>query len=163
MIGYPDDNMLWRFTNQDLDWWWTIGWCRRPFDDCLDGVAKKLANDVLEMAQDVGKGSIQMTVDHDVRQYAARTIGLFSESTRSVPASLYHFTSVATQEDFSDKFRTGIDLRLGVGKVPWGVECFGQCKVLLGDDPARNSLAARLVSVAYVAASGVAQISIEYS
>ena len=163
MIGYSDDHMLWRFANQDLDWWWIWIWCRPSFDDCLDGIAKELANDVLEVAQDVGKGSIQMTLDRDIRQYAARTIRLFSEGIRPVPACLYHFTSVATQENFSYKFRIGIDLRLGVGEVPWGVECFGQSKVLLGNDPARNPLSARLVSVAYVAASGVAQISITCS
>ena len=85
-----------------------------------------------------------MTFDLDVRQYAAGTIGLFSEGDRSIPACFDHLTSVATQENFSYKLGSGINLKLGVGKVPRRVEGFGQRKVLFGNNPTRDSLAAKI-------------------
>ena len=144
LIRYSDDHMLRRLANQNLDWWCPVGAGGPVFDDGLDRVAKKLTNNVLQVAQDVGKGCFQMTLDCDVWQYAARAVSLSSQDCRSIPACLHHFTSAATQKDFSYEVRVRIKLGLGVGKVPGRVECFGQGKVLFSDDSTGNPLAARL-------------------
>ena len=132
------------FANKDLDWWCPVGAGGPFFDDGLDRVAKKLTDNVLQVAQDIGKGSIQMTLNCNIRQCAARAVSLSSQSSRSIPACLHDFTSAATQEDFSYEVRVRVNLSLGVGKVPRRVECFGQGKVLFSDDSTGNPLEARL-------------------
>ena len=134
LIRYSDDYMLRGLGNENLDWWCSVGAGGPFFDDCLDRVAKKLTDNVLQVAQDVGKGSLQMTLDCNARQYAARAVSLSSQGSRSIPACLHHVASAATQEDFSYEVRVRVNLGFGVGKVPRRVECFGQGKVLFSDD-----------------------------
>lgn len=45
-----------------------------PVDDSLDGIAQEFADDVLEMTQDIGEASFEMTIDFDLGDLNVRAV-----------------------------------------------------------------------------------------
>lgn len=125
--------MLRRFANQHLD-----GRQRRIFglallDDCLNRISQQFANDVFEVAEDIREGGLQVAVHFDLWDGYVRTVSAPDQLLRSFSAVLDNFFGVAAKKDFANGFL--VVQGLGMGKVPWGVECLGECKMLLCNDP----------------------------
>jgi hypothetical protein len=84
-VAYSNDYMLLVFTDGDLHG-------RRfhvirirvkslvSIDNSLDRVSKEFANNVLEMAEDIGKRSFKMTIHRDIRDLDVGAIGSPSKS-----------------------------------------------------------------------------------
>jgi hypothetical protein len=140
-VGYPDDDVLLCLANGDLN-----GWRHRggrdgavlqlllvPLDDGLDRVAQELADDVLEVAEDVGEAGGEVAVDLDIRDLDAGSVGGAGQGADGGGAALDDVLCYALDEDLADEVGLG---ELGAGGKVGRVEGFCEGEVLLGDDAA---------------------------
>jgi hypothetical protein len=112
----------------------------------LDRVAQQLANNVLEVTEDIWERRIEMAVHFDLWYLHVRAMRAPDELLRGLTTVFNNLFGVAAQEDFADCFL--VVQQLGVWKVPWRVEGFGEGQVLLCDDPPRYALRALTCNVA---------------
>ena len=131
--------MLRGFTDQDFDWWLRRV-SRAGFDSCLYGIAQQLADDILQMAEDVREGGLQMAFDFDVRKTAVRTISFARKRDNPLPARFNDLLTVTAKEHLTNQIGIGVHVGLSVGEMPWGIEGLGQGKMLLCYDTARDAL-----------------------
>lgn len=91
-------------------------------DDGLDRVAEQLADDVLEVAEDVGERGVQVAADPDLRDLGAGRVGGPREVLYGFGAVLDDVLGDTLDEYLADE----LALReLGAGGEPVRVECFG--------------------------------------
>ena len=105
LIGDSDDDVLRRFADQDLDRRWVARIVSSSFDDSLDRVPQQLADDVLQVAQDVGERGLEVALEFDFWYGAIGTVRFSSESLGCLAAPLNHFLGVAAEEDLADEVR----------------------------------------------------------
>ena len=74
------------------------------------------------MAEDVGKGSVQMAFELYFGQDGGRPVGGAREGLNFFSAALDDFFGVASKEDFADEL--GL-VRFGVREMPGGVKSIG--------------------------------------
>lgn len=106
-------------------------------DDGLDRVPEQLADDVLEVAEDVGEGRLEVALDSDLGHLHVRAVGGAREVPHRAAAPLDHVLGHALEEDLAN------ELRLGERRPrlePVGVERLGERQVLLRYDPAGYAL-----------------------
>lgn len=106
-------------------------------DDGLDRVAEELADDVLEVGEDVGEAGGEVAVDADVGDLGAGPVGGAGEGGDGAGAAVDDVAGLALDEDLADEVGLG-ELGAG-GEVRRGVG-FGEGEVLLGNDAARDAL-----------------------
>jgi len=132
--------MLRRFADGDFNGWRGGRWTRALlllFNSSLDGVPQQLANDVFEMAEDVGKCGFEMPHDFNFREHCGGSIGSGCEGSDFFAAAGYNFFGIAFEEDVSYKLGLG---GFRIGDVFRRLEDFVQCDVLLTDYPPGDSL-----------------------
>lgn len=117
--------MLRSFAYEDLDRRWIAGPVSSPFDDSLDGVSQQLADDVLQMAQDVRESGVEMTSEINSRYGTVGSVRFSSESLCCLAAPLHYFFGIAAEEDLPDEVRVGFYVDLGVWEMPRRIEGFG--------------------------------------
>lgn len=132
LVGDADDDVVRRLADCDLDG-------RRlalpalglvVLDDGVHGVAEELANNVLEVVQDVGEAGGEVALDADLGDGDAWAVGRAGEGLDGVTAARDDVASDAAYEDFADE----VGLReLGARGEVGGVESRGESKVLLCD------------------------------
>lgn len=122
LVGDSDDDVLGRFTDEDFDRGWFAGHVSLPFDDCLYRVPQQLADNVLQMAQNVRKGGVEVALELDVWYGAINAVGFSGEGLGCVSTSLHYFFSVTSEKDFADKVCVGFYVNFGVWEVPWCIE-----------------------------------------
>lgn len=105
--------------------------------DALHRVPQQLADDVLEMAQDVREVGVEVAVDVDLRDRRVRPVRVLGYLPDRVPAPLDDFLGYAFEEDLADEFGLG---ELGAGREPGRMEGIGQGEVLLGNYAAGDAL-----------------------
>jgi hypothetical protein len=87
------------------------------------------------VAEDIGKGGFQVTVQTDLRERDIWPVGFTSEVLRGDSTAFHHLTSIASEEHLADEVVLGILWQFGLGKVPGRVEGLGQGEMLFGNDP----------------------------
>lgn len=97
--------MLGSFTYQNLDRGWFAGIVSSSFDDSLDGIPQQLADDVLQVAQDIGKRGVEVTLEIDFGYGAIGPVRFSGESLCRLAAPLHDFFGVAAEEDLADEVR----------------------------------------------------------
>jgi hypothetical protein len=109
-------------------------------DDGLDRVAQELADDVLEMAEDVREACVEVAVDLDLGDLDVGSVCGVGELGDGFGAAANDVFGEAFYEDFTDEvgFR-----ELGAGREVGRVECLCEGEVLLRDDSSRDSLVER--------------------
>lgn len=100
-------------------------------DDGLHRVAEELADNVLEVAEDVGEAGGEVALDVDLGDLDLGPVGGAGEGLDGAAAAVDDVLGDALDEDFADEVGFG---ELGAGGEPGGVVCFGEGEVLLGDD-----------------------------
>jgi hypothetical protein len=88
----------------------------------LHRVAQQLADDVLEVAEDVGEVGVEVAVDADLGQGYVRTVGPLQDLADGVAAACDDVFGDALEEDGADEFRLG---ELGPRGEPRRVEGVG--------------------------------------
>lgn len=88
-------------------------------NDGLDGVTQELADDVLEVAEDVREGSFQVAVDFYLGDGGDGAVGALGYLAYCMTAALDDFFGDAFEEDFAYEFGFG---EFGAGGEPRGVE-----------------------------------------
>lgn len=146
-VGYADDDVLLGFAYCDFDGMgWrggVVGLFLVVLDDGLDGVAQELADNVLEMAEDVGEARVEVAVDFDLGNLYVGSVCGVSELGDGFGAAAYDIFGEAFYKDFADEVGFG---ELGAGGEVGGVESFREGEVLLRNDPSRDSLVGEKVS-----------------
>ncbi len=140
LIGEPDDDVLGSFAYENLDRGWIAGAVSSPFDDGLYGIPQQLADDVLQMAQDVGEGGVEVTSEIDIRYGTVGSVRFSSECLCCLAAPLHDFLGIAAEKDLPDEVRVRFYVDLGVWEMPRRIEGFSQGEVLLCDDTAGDAL-----------------------
>lgn len=125
LIGDSDDDVLGGFTYENLDRGWIARVVFSSFDDSLYGVPQQLADDVLQMAQDVGKRGVEVTLKSDFWYGAVGSIRFSGKSLCCLAAPLHHFLGVAAEKDLTDEVGVGFHVDLGVWEMPRRIEGFG--------------------------------------
>lgn len=134
LVRDPDDDMLRRLAYKNLNGWW---FGSAVFsNDCLYRVPDEFSDNVLQMAFNIGEGSIKMALDADVGNLNMGAVCSLDQFLGGLAAALNNFLCVAFQEDFADGVVVRIEFGLIVGEVPGRVEGVGQCQMLLCDDTA---------------------------
>lgn len=103
-------------------------------DDCLYRVPYELANDVLQVTLNIGKGGIQMTLDSNLGDLYVRAASGPDKLLGCPTATLYNLFGIAFQKDFADSINMRVVFGLVVWKVPGRIEGVGECQMLLCDD-----------------------------
>lgn len=146
-IGYADDDVLLSFADCDFDGRGrrrgVVGLLLVVLDDGLNGVAEKLADNILEMAEDVREARVEVAVDFDLRDLDVGSVCGAGELGDSFSAAAYDIFGKAFDEDFADKIGFG---ELGAGREVGGVKGFREGEVLLRDDSSRDALIGEKVS-----------------
>jgi hypothetical protein len=88
----------------------------------LDRVAQQLADDVLEVAEDVGEVGVEVAVDADLGEGDAGPVGTLQDLADGAAAAGDDVFGETFEEDFADEFGVG---ELGAGGVPRRVEGIG--------------------------------------
>lgn len=125
LVGDPNNNVLGCFTYENLDRGWSAGLVPSSFDDSLDGVPQQLADNVLQVAQDVGERGVKVTLKFDFWYGTVGSVRFSGESLRGLAAPFDHFLGVAAEKDLTDEVRVGFYVDLGVWEMPRRVEGFG--------------------------------------
>jgi hypothetical protein len=120
------------FADEHLDWWRLGVFGCALLDDGLYRVAQQLANNVLEVAEDVRECSLEMAVHFDLGDLDIRAVCTPDQLLRGLSTIFDNFFGIASQEDLANGFL--VVQQLGVGKVPGRVEGFGERQMLLCDD-----------------------------
>lgn len=106
-------------------------------DDGLDGVAQELADDVLEVAEDVGEAGVEVAVDFHLGHLHLGPVGGAGELGDGFCAAADDILGEALDEDFANEVGLGEG---GAGREVGGVESFCKGEVLLSDDSSRDAL-----------------------
>ena len=72
-------------------------------NDGLDGVAQELADDVFQVVENVGEGSIEMTFEFDFGEDSGGPVGGSREGLDLFPAAGDDFLGIAFEKYFSYK------------------------------------------------------------
>ena len=72
-------------------------------EDGRDRIPQQLADDVLQVAEDVGEGRVQVALDPDLGDGHVRPVGRPRQVPHRVPAPLDHVPGGALQEDLPDE------------------------------------------------------------
>ena len=131
--------MLRSLADENFDGRWLHVFGFALLDDSLDGVAEELAYDVFEVAQNVGEGGIEVTIDLDVRYLNVRTMGAPDEVLGCRSTFLDNVSGAASQEYLTHGLLI-VRGMWGLGKVPRRVESLGEGQMLLCDDASRDAL-----------------------
>lgn len=146
-VGYADDDVLLGFADCDFDGRGrrrgVVGLFLVVLYDGLDGVAQELADNVLEMAEDVGEARAKVAVNFDLGDLDIRSVCGAGELGDGFSAAAYDIFGEAFDEDFADEVGFG---ELGAGGEVGGVESFREGEVLLRDDSSRDALEGEKVS-----------------
>lgn len=103
-------------------------------DDGLNRVAQELADNVLDVAEDVGEAGVEVANDADLGDGDVGPVDGASEGADGLGAALDDVLGRALDEDLADEVGLGeLGARGEVGRV----EGLGQREVLLGDEAAR--------------------------
>lgn len=108
-----------------------------PVNDSLDRVAEELADNVLDVAQDVGEAGVEVADDVDLGDGGVGPVGGAGEGRDGFGAARDDVLGGTFDEDLADEVGLG---ELRAGREVGGVEGFGEGEVLLGDDAAGYSL-----------------------
>lgn len=142
-----DDDMLLSFANCDFDGRGRrrgmVGLFLVVLDDGLDGVAQELADNVLEMTEDVREARVEVAVDFDLGDLDVGSVCGAGELGDSFGAAAYDIFGEAFDEDFANEVGFG---ELGTGREVGGVESFCEGEVLLRDDSSRDTLTGERMS-----------------
>lgn len=140
-VRNADDDVLLGFADCDFDGRrrgrGVVGLFLVVLDDGLDRVAQELADDVLEVAEDVGEARVEVAVDFDLGDLYVGAVCGVGELGDGFGAAAYDIFGEAFDEDFADEIGFG---ELGAGREVGRVESFGEGEVLLCDDPSRDAL-----------------------
>lgn len=122
LIRYSNYHMLRGFADQDLDGRRASAIKLSLLDQGLYRVPQELTNDVLQVALNVRKSCIKVTVDADFRNLHMRSISGLDQVLRSLSASLDNLLCIAFEKDLADSVAMGVVDWLGVWEMPWRVE-----------------------------------------
>lgn len=140
-VRYADNDVLLGFADCNFDGRrrerGVVGLFLVVLDDGLDGVAQELADNVFEVAKDVGEARVEVAVDFDLGNLHVGAVCGVSELGDGFGAAANDVFGVAFYEDLADKVGFG---EFGAGGEVGRVEGFGEGEVLLCDDPSRNAL-----------------------
>lgn len=104
-VGYPEYNVLLGLADGDFDgrrdrghgvWLFLVS-----LDDGLHGVAEELADNVLDVAENVGEAGVEVAHDVDLRDGHVRTVGGAGERGDSFGAPRDDIPGGALDEDFA--------------------------------------------------------------
>lgn len=140
LIRDADDYMLGRFADQDLNGRRLRVLGLALLDDGLDRVAEQFAHNVLEVAEYVRKGGVEVAVDVNVWYVNVGAICAFDQLLSGFAAALHNLPRIAPQEDFTYRLGVWVIHGLGMGKVPRRVEGFGEGEMLLCNHSTGNAL-----------------------
>lgn len=134
-----DDGVLRRLADGDLD---GRRLAQRPLalvalDDGVHRVAEELADDVLEVVEDVGEAGGEVALDADLGDGGVRAVGGAREGLDRAAAAGDDVVGDAPDEDLADEVGLG---QLGAWGEVRGVEGCCQGEVLLCDYAAGDSL-----------------------
>jgi hypothetical protein len=125
LVGYSDNDVLRGFAYQHFDGW-QLGIFRLAlFDDSLDGVSQKLANDVFKVTQNVWKRRIDVAVNFDLWDVDMRAIGALDQLLHCLTAIFDYVFRVAPQEYLADCLLV-MRMDLGLGEMPWRIKSLGK-------------------------------------
>jgi hypothetical protein len=140
-VGYADDDVFLGFAYCDFDGRGgrrgVVGLFLMVLDDGLDGVAQELADNVLEMAEDVREARVEVAVDFDLRDLDVGSVCGAGKLGDGFDAAAYDIFGEAFDKNFADEVGFG---ELGAGREVGGVESFREGEVLLRDDSSRDAL-----------------------
>jgi hypothetical protein len=132
------------FADEDLDRRWCGVFGRALLDDGLYRVPQQLADDVLEMAENVWEGSLEMAVHFDLWDLDVGAVCAPDQLLRRLSTVLDDFFGVASQKDLANSFL--VVQQLGVREVPGRIERLGERQMLLCDDAPRDALCALITA-----------------
>lgn len=114
-----------------------VGLLLMVVDDRLDRVAQELADNVLEVAEDVGKAGLEVAVDFHLGHLHLGAVGGAGELGDGFCTAADDILGDALDEDFAYEVGLGEG---GAGREVGGVEGFCKGEVLLRNDPSRDAL-----------------------
>ena len=106
LVRHADDDVLWRLAHSDLDRGrraWRAGPAFLLLDDRLDGVAKELADDILQVVKDERKGGVQVALEPDLRQDRGRSVCSGCQGLYLLTTPGDDLVGVAPEEDLADE------------------------------------------------------------
>lgn len=133
LVRYADDDELWGLADGDLDRGrrcrgvvvlvalLAFALAELALDDGLDGVAEELADNVLEVAEDIREAGVEVAFDFDLGDLHFRAVGGEGEGLDGAAAAVDNVLGDALDKNFADEIRFG---EFGSGGEPRGVVCF---------------------------------------
>ena len=115
--------MLGSFAYENVDLRWVLRmWLR--LHNGLDRISEQLSHNILQMAQNIWKSRLQMTLEAKSGICARLAVHPLDELNRPIPTIFNDLFGITSKKNFSDEFCIRIGCVFGIWEVPGRIERF---------------------------------------